>query len=564
MTVSISPVPFQYLPSVANTGQPAAGYKLFTYIAGTSTKQNTWVDSTQTTVNTNPILLDANGFISAASGDGIWLDPTLSYKFVLALPTDTDPPTSPLRTMDNVQGFFTLATLTAGLIGSILYPKTAAEIAAGVIPTNYAYAPGDIRRYGADPTGVADSSPALMSAIAANSDVFDTFEGGGNYLFNSSVIIKSVLRIRGVQKTLTGTTTRGTTFTLATVAGSNSALLHATAFISDFECEHITFAWQTYSSGQFALLFDLDVRSSRISNCAFLGTVNASNTLTAIKLTGGGTFSGDVTIEKNYISAVQTGVTFAGSCTTCRMLSNEMYCNVAIPTSIGVNNISTGGGGLVIAFNSFEAWNKAIYSTSGGIAQIKNYFESDITYDMDWGSSTNNSSFGDFTTGGPLSNFLYNNTSANTVMSAFGFYRDSDTLHAYRGFSELGLAANLGYYTDYTPTLGAGAGTLGSTTITYAYYSRKGGEMTVHFNFSGTLSGSATAVLTLTTPSGLFPVKNSQIPVSVTNGGANSFGLCYVQSSAALINIGLGAGGSGNFTSGTVGATGQITFRIVS
>lgn len=48
------------------------------------------------------------------------------------------------------------------------YAQTAAELAAGVTPTNTAYAPGpwiDVRRYGADPTGAANSDAALASAI---------------------------------------------------------------------------------------------------------------------------------------------------------------------------------------------------------------------------------------------------------------------------------------------------------------------------------------------------------------------------------------------------------------
>lgn len=43
--------------------------------------------------------------------------------------------------------------------------QTAAELGAGITPTNLAYPFGDLRRYGADPTGVADSSSAWQSAI---------------------------------------------------------------------------------------------------------------------------------------------------------------------------------------------------------------------------------------------------------------------------------------------------------------------------------------------------------------------------------------------------------------
>jgi len=47
------------------------------------------------------------------------------------------------------------------------YAQTAAEISAGVTPSNYGYQPGDVRRYGADATGSADSTTAIQSAVAS-------------------------------------------------------------------------------------------------------------------------------------------------------------------------------------------------------------------------------------------------------------------------------------------------------------------------------------------------------------------------------------------------------------
>ena len=58
------------------TGAPLAGGQLFTYEAGTTTPQDTFSNSTGT-LNTNPVVLDANGYAD------VWVDPALSYKFVL-------------------------------------------------------------------------------------------------------------------------------------------------------------------------------------------------------------------------------------------------------------------------------------------------------------------------------------------------------------------------------------------------------------------------------------------------------------------------------------------------
>ena len=105
-----------------NNGDPASGYQLFAYEAGTTTKLDTYSDVTLLTPNTNPIILDSAGratiFLQAAS-----------YKFVLATPTDTDPPTSPEWTVDNVGSIptatgYTDVTGTAGenlLAGDAVY-----------------------------------------------------------------------------------------------------------------------------------------------------------------------------------------------------------------------------------------------------------------------------------------------------------------------------------------------------------------------------------------------------------------------------------------------------------
>ncbi len=45
--------------------------------------------------------------------------------------------------------------------------QTSAEKAAGITPTNYAYPPGDVRRYGAALDGVTDDTAALIAATEA-------------------------------------------------------------------------------------------------------------------------------------------------------------------------------------------------------------------------------------------------------------------------------------------------------------------------------------------------------------------------------------------------------------
>lgn len=94
MTMSLSPNFRQRF--FDSNGNPLAGGKLYTYQAGTSTPQATYTDSGGGTPNANPVVLDANGEAD------VWLDPSLSYKFLLKSSGDVDQ-----WTVDNVIGMLT-------------------------------------------------------------------------------------------------------------------------------------------------------------------------------------------------------------------------------------------------------------------------------------------------------------------------------------------------------------------------------------------------------------------------------------------------------------------------
>lgn len=93
----LSPV---YIDAQFIAGVPANGALLFTYVAGSTTKITTYADEGATTPNPNPIVLDSRGEPSQP----IWLIEGSKYKFVFCPPTDSDPPTNPIRTIDNVIG----------------------------------------------------------------------------------------------------------------------------------------------------------------------------------------------------------------------------------------------------------------------------------------------------------------------------------------------------------------------------------------------------------------------------------------------------------------------------
>lgn len=101
-------LPFVIPQYFSNAGAVAAGYQLFFYVNGTfgstNAKQATY-DGVGGSQNPNPVILDSSGRPdNSGTPIDIYLTPGLSYTVVLAADTDTDPPTSPIKQVDNVVG----------------------------------------------------------------------------------------------------------------------------------------------------------------------------------------------------------------------------------------------------------------------------------------------------------------------------------------------------------------------------------------------------------------------------------------------------------------------------
>lgn len=73
-------------------GDPCAACKLYTYEAGTTSNKVTYTDNSEASNNTNPVILDSEGYADVWLGDG-------AYKFVLKDSND-----STLWTLDNITG----------------------------------------------------------------------------------------------------------------------------------------------------------------------------------------------------------------------------------------------------------------------------------------------------------------------------------------------------------------------------------------------------------------------------------------------------------------------------
>lgn len=172
MTATVNLAPLAKLRFVDNNGVPLAGGKVFTYASGTTTKQASYSDSTGTTPNANPVILDSRGEAS------IWLDQTLTYKIVLAPATDTDPPTAAFWTQDGIpasNAFAIFLVQLAAATGSTLMGTILSYT--GSIARTQAAKNQDIVTIldfsGVDPTGVSDSKTGLQAAFTACTNTGD-------------------------------------------------------------------------------------------------------------------------------------------------------------------------------------------------------------------------------------------------------------------------------------------------------------------------------------------------------------------------------------------------------
>ena len=96
-----------------SAGDPLSGGKLYAYVAGSTTAQNTYTNSGGGTANANPIVLNSRG----EPDNEIWLTESASYKFVLKTSADVT-----IWTVDAIAGINDTATTTDQWVTSGLTP----------------------------------------------------------------------------------------------------------------------------------------------------------------------------------------------------------------------------------------------------------------------------------------------------------------------------------------------------------------------------------------------------------------------------------------------------------
>jgi len=83
----------------------------------------------------------------------------------------------------------TVGAISQSIIGTLLYPQSSAEAAAGITPTNYQYAPGNVDRYGTYTNSSTDFSTAVQAAFTLSQSHVATFTPFRTYRCNSNLSI---------------------------------------------------------------------------------------------------------------------------------------------------------------------------------------------------------------------------------------------------------------------------------------------------------------------------------------------------------------------------------------
>lgn len=180
-----------------SNGNPLSGGLLYSYQAGTTTPQVTYTDSTGGTPNANPVVLDASG------GAQVWLDPSLSYKFILK-----DVNLVQQWSVDNVIGTLAAGSVITATIqdGSV----TRAKLAAGAV-SNF---------------GVVTKNAVFTAAVTDDIYLCDTSSGA--YI----ATLPTAIGNSGKRLTFKKTTNDLNTLTVKgngadTVDGSNTVLVYS-------------------------------------------------------------------------------------------------------------------------------------------------------------------------------------------------------------------------------------------------------------------------------------------------------------------------------------------------
>lgn len=287
MTTQISPLPIQRFYD--NNNNPLAGGQLYTYIAGTTTPKATFTDSTGTTPNTNPVIMNARGEAN------VWLTPAQAYKFVLK-----DASSVTIWTVDQLNNAYT---------GSI-----------------------SVRDFGAVGDSVTDDTAAIQAATNAASTLGkQVYFPAGKYLYTG------ISLTAGQSCAFVGESTWGTTLILAsgTATGFNCATELPVTF------DKLTFSYAAGVTATAGAFISIPGGATMNANSRFRN-LQMNYPWIGISATGAYVWVADTCFIGNYInSAIVIGNSFVGDAGDSTV--EKCLFTTTSTTATAITHLSSGG-----------------------------------------------------------------------------------------------------------------------------------------------------------------------------------------------------------------------------
>jgi hypothetical protein len=323
---------------IDSNGNPLASGKVYYYIPNTTTPKNTYQDSALTILNTNPIILDANGQCEAWANSGSFRQQVYDVNNNLIWDVESDAPASygdiaalqaDIAAFESSSGA-TLIGYKEGGSGSVT--RTVAAKLNEVI---------SVKDFGAVGDGVTNDQPAIQAAIA----YAETLNAGyvyfpiGNYYITSGISFSSPIGIDCASGATI--TTSANTFPAVTLSPTNyaNAILNIPAIVG----------------GSIGLY----VKGSALATINFPSIVNAVDGL-VLEVNNTNLVCADNIINFTVIQGCSgSGVKFQYLATTLSgtlMQGNQIKGNFITGTKYGIQfyDVNNGGLGLNLPWDDTE------------------------------------------------------------------------------------------------------------------------------------------------------------------------------------------------------------------
>lgn len=241
------------------------------------------------------------------------------------------------------------------------YPRSAAEIAASVTPTNYTYPWGNVLRFGADPTGSTDSTTAVTHAHAVGGVVYYP---AGNYSVTSGISIPCG-----------GIIGDGPGQTIITSTSTSTANIYNFSCVNSGLFENFAFTSSTMTGGYVLTITSPSGENTytKVENIYVNGTPNGLSFIAAshwvVDQSNFNNVTGDMITVNN------TNIADSGDSS----ITNNLFNNTSVSgTSNGIHQLESGG--LKIIANKFNGPNIGYFldlgaSSTGVLNIVGNSFE---------------------------------------------------------------------------------------------------------------------------------------------------------------------------------------------